>query len=312
MRRVVTVTPNAAVDRTVYVESLRPGTRHRVLHEHEQAGGKGVNVARVLHALGVPVETLVVVAGAEGDWIVRDLRAAGLAPVAVPAHGRSRSCLEIVEECSGQATQIHGDGARADALTAIALDEAVTRALSEASWLVLCGSLCPGLPDETYARLIARARTRGVRVALDASGPALRLGWAAAPDLLRINRGEAAGALDSTPESVALPPLREPGRAEWSVVSDGAHLAIAWSRGRERVYQVTPPVIRARNPIGAGDAMMAGLLVTLASEPIEQALRFATALGSADAESRVAGRPDLDRARALAARVCVANATVCA
>jgi 1-phosphofructokinase family hexose kinase len=305
--RVVTVTPNAAVDRTVFVASLRPGARQRALCSHEQAGGKGVNVSRVLRALDCDVATLVVVGGEDGAWIVRDLEAAQLHPIPVQAGGRSRICLEIVDNGSGEATQIHGDGVVADAGTPARIEAALASALEGADWLALCGSLAIGLPDDCYARWIRLARDRGVRVALDASGAALAAGWAAGPDLLRINRAEAAQALGVAACALALPPRRAPGAPAWTVVSDGARATRAWSAGGEAIYTVEPPRVRARNAIGAGDAMLAGLLAR-AAEPFEQALGYATALGAADVESRSAGRPDLARAAELAGGVRVARA----
>src|SRR5262245_8349153 len=101
MQHVVTVTPNAAIDWTCTVPELRVGSRHLAHAGERQAGGKGVNVSRVLGALGVPVRTVVVVGGATGAEIERDLDQSKLAPVAVRAAGESRTCLEIVEARSG-------------------------------------------------------------------------------------------------------------------------------------------------------------------------------------------------------------------
>lgn len=297
---VLTVTPNAALDRTLRVEALRPGERHRVCGEHVQAGGKGVNVSRVLARLGRRVRTVVLVGGASGRAIVRDLAAAGLAPVVVEAPGESRTCLEVLEEQTGRVTQIHGIGVEADAASADALCAAVEAHLPEAAWLALCGSLPPGLPDDTWGRLVAAARRRGVPVALDSSGSPLRHGWAAGPDLLRINRSEAAEALGTTSEQLALPPVSAPGPTRLAVVSAGPAPTFAWGADG-RCWRLTAPPVRVRNPIGCGDAMLAGLLARLPGPAgaCEPALRFAAALAAADAESPVAGRPDPQRAAAL-------------
>jgi fructose-1-phosphate kinase PfkB-like protein len=290
LHRVVTVTPNAAVDWTCFVAALRPRARQEARTAGRQAGGKGVNVSRVLAALGVPVRSVVVVGGAAGAEIVRDLEAARLEPVAVEAAGESRTCLEIVEERRGAATQLHGRGVDADAATARALVAAVAEALDGAAWLALCGSLPPGLPTDAYATLIGVARTRGVRVALDASGDALVAAWHARPDLLRINRDEAA----------ALPRNAAAG-SPFGAVSDGPRAIAAWEPGR--AWRVAPPRVRARNPIGCGDAMLAGLLARIDTGPFDEALRFAAALAGAEAASPVAGRPDLAVAAGLLAGV---------
>lgn len=289
MQRVVTVTPNAAIDSTWFLGELRPGTRQLARAGSRQAGGKGVNVSRVLAALGVAVRSVVVVGGETGAEIERDLSRSRLEPIVVQSAGESRTCLEIIEKRSGTATQLHAAGVDADPGTGDALVAAVSSALEGATWLALCGSLPPGLPADVYATLIRVARERRVRVALDASGAALLAGWNTEPDVVRINREEA----------TALPGGFE--RARAGVVSDGPRAILAWSHGRS--WRVVPPRARVRNPIGCGDAMLAGLLARIDGNPFEDALRFATALACADAESPVAGRPDLARAQEQLANV---------
>lgn len=291
MPPVVTVTPNAALDQTLHVAMFAPGARQLVARSHVQAGGKGINVSRVLARLGVPVRSVALLGGPTGERIARDLETSGLSPVVVAAEGDSRTCTEIVDAGSGRITQLHGAGVRADARVARRLIETVEQACAGARWLALCGSLAEGLPADTYAVLIERARARGVRVALDASGAALAAGWRAAPAVLRVNADEAREAGVVTGR----------GGASLTIVSDGA--AGIRVDAAERGFCIRPPRVAVRNPIGCGDAMLAGLLARIDAGPLEDALRFATALASADAESECAGRPDVARARALEAAV---------
>lgn len=302
---VVTVTANAALDRTLHVEELRIGSRQIVEAESAQAGGKGVNVSRVLAGLGVEVRSVVVLGGETGGAIERDLEAAGLSPVVVAAPGESRTCLEILEARGGNVTQLHGAGVRASESTAQSLVAAVEASLDGASWLALCGSLPPGCPEEIYLRLVQCARRHGVRVALDASGPALAEGWSGSPDLVRINRDEAAGVIDGRfAARFGLACDAMPGDARLTVVSDGPRAI--WVRDADgSTLRVTPPAVRECNPIGCGDAMLAGLLATLDGQALEASLRFATSLAAADAESRLAGHPDPARARELATMVAI-------
>jgi 1-phosphofructokinase family hexose kinase len=290
MSLVVTVTPNAALDQTLHLTALEAGTRQRVQRSHVQAGGKGINVSRILASLGVPVRSVVLLGGPTGARIERDLEESQLSPLAVHAPGDSRTCTEIVESLSGRVTQLHGAGVCGDASVAHRLIEAVDDACRGASWLALCGSLAEGLPVETYRLLIERARARGVRAALDASGAALVACWRAAPELVRVNADEAREAH----ELGADPDRRD---ATSMIVSNGAEEIIVQTAAC--ALRVRPPRVHARNPIGCGDAMLAGLLARIDDWKLEDALRFATALASADAESACAGRPDLDRARAL-------------
>lgn len=295
---IVTVTANAAVDRTVAVGRLSPGSRIEALSEHAQAGGKGVNVARALHRLGVPVTAVVVVGGAAGDWILSDLEHAGIPARALRAPGESRTCLELVET-GGRVTQVHGRGVRGSSALADALIEACDGI--EATWLAVCGSLAPGLPADCVARLVERARRRGARSAVDTSGAALAAAVCAGPDLLRVNRAELADALGIEP-SAASGDARSRG-VGLGVVSAGEGPVLAWSAAGTRL-RLDPPAVALANPVGCGDAMLAGMLSRLvAGADAAEALRFGVALAAADAESPVAGRPDPDRAAALAASV---------
>lgn len=291
MSPVVTVTPNAALDQTLHVAALTPGARQPVARSHVQAGGKGINVSRVLARLGVRVRSVALLGGPTGTRIERDLEASGLSPIVVPGLGDSRTCTEILDGRTGQITQLHGPGIHADACVARRLIETVERACEGARWLALCGSLADGLPVETYAVMIDRARALGVRVALDTSGPALAAGWRAAPEILRVNADEAREA------GVA----RGRGGSCLTIVSDGAAEIRVESRGHR--FRIRPPRVDVRNPIGCGDAMLAGLLARIDAGGLAEALRFATAVASADAESECAGRPDVARARALEAAV---------
>jgi 1-phosphofructokinase family hexose kinase len=240
---VVTVTANAALDRTLYVDELRTGRKQRVDSEYLQAGGKGVNVSRVLAGLGVGVRSVVVVGGEVGWEIERDLDASGLSPVAVAASGESRTCLEILETQNGNVTQLHGVGVRATESTAQSLIAAVEASLDGAGWLALCGSLPQGCPEDTYPRLLQSARRRGVRVVLDASGPALVAGWRASPDLVRINREEAAVVIDRRDTGeFRLTRQEMPGIAQLTVVSDGPRAV--WACDADGTFwRVTPPVV---------------------------------------------------------------------
>jgi tagatose 6-phosphate kinase len=301
---VVTVTVNAALDRTLHVDELRTGSKQIVESEYVQAGGKGVNVSRVLAGLGTEVRSVVVVGGETGRAIERDLEVSGLSPVAVAAPGESRTCLEIVEARNSNVTQLHGVGVSASEATVQSLLAAVEATLDGAAWLALCGSLPPGCPGDAYLRLLQSARRRGVRVALDASGTALVAGWRGAPDLLRINCDEAAGAIGGAFAGFALAGEHMPGIARLTVVSDGP--GAIWVReAGGATFRVTPPEVRACNPIGCGDTMLAGLLATLDQRSIEESLRFATSLAAADAESRLAGRPDALRARELESSIAI-------
>lgn len=269
---------------------LRPGELHRVLSEHAQAGGKGINVARTLRALGHRVQLVVVVGGENGQWILRDLELAGLRVSVVHAPGESRTCLEIVDE-DGAATQLHGSGVDARGAVGEHLVHVVAELVADARWLALCGSLAPGMPADTAAEIVEVAHAAGARAAVDLSGAALSAAVRRGADLVRVNREEA--------EASGCGPSQG---GAW-IVSDGEGRIRAWD-GTGGSFVATPPQVRLRNPIGCGDAMMAGLLAGLDdATTFRPALRTAIALGAAQAEAPWAGSVDLARARALEAVV---------
>ncbi|MGH0033002.1 MAG: 1-phosphofructokinase family hexose kinase [Myxococcota bacterium] len=293
MSGIATVTLNAALDRTLHVDVLRRGGKSRVREEWAQAGGKGVNVARVLRALGVETRALVLVGGATGRTIARDLADDGLPATCIEAPGESRTCLEIVDT-RGRATQLHGPGVEAGERELAEVAAALRGLPDTFGWVAVCGSLPPAMPHDAVARLVGAARARGLRVAVDTSGPALRHAWAAAPDLVRVNEAEFAEVGDAADG---------PTSPERGVVSRGALPFEAWERDGER-WRVTPPAVREANAIGCGDAMLAGLLASLASgEGFADALRRGTALASADACCPRAGRTDVALAKRLEADV---------
>jgi len=298
----VTVTPNAALDRTLWIaQALDPGSRQIVREEFCQAGGKGVNVSRVLARLGASVRTIVVLGGVTGDAIAADLRSSGLAPRIVGAEGESRTCTEILADAGSDITQLHGVGVRCTPETERELLATVTEELEGASWLALCGSLPPGLSDGFYASAITRARRLGVPSALDSSGAPLKNGLSANPDLVRITTAEATGALEVSGAQLE---ASLASASPWWVLSDGPNEV--HSGTAEAVWSATPPPVHLRNPIGCGDAMLAGLLFHSSRQRSKlESLRRAIGLAAADAEAACAGRTDIGRAAELVRGVAI-------
>jgi 1-phosphofructokinase family hexose kinase len=297
--RIVTATLNTALDVTLAIDALHTGAKQPVRSEHVQAGGKGVNVARGLARLGVPSLALVVLGGDTGEQIRASLTRDGLPALALAARGESRTCLELVEP-DGRATQLHGAGIDGSGDLGDRAVAALAELPASVEWFALCGSLPPGMPARTARALLEAARQRGLQTAVDIRGPALREAAKAAPDLLRVNAEEFEELSPAAPERW----LRDGAdRPELVIVSRGAApFEAATSRGER--WQVQPPALEAVNPIGCGDAMMAGWLAAkLAGASLEETLRQATALAAAEALSPVAGQPDPALARRLSAQV---------
>lgn len=304
---ILTVTLNTALDITYRVRSLRPHASHRVSEVVERPGGKGVNVARVLAALGHEVTVTGFAGGGTGREI-RDRLAGvpGLTDALVPVSGPTRRTIAIVDELSGDTTQVNEPGPQIAPGEWGAFLDRYDELLPSASAVALCGSLPPGVPVGAYANLVRTAKAAGVPVLLDTSGEPLRRGVAARPDLVKPNADELAELTGSHEPSRATQDARRRG-ARAVVASLGAQGLLALTpEGR---WRAVPPAPEHGNPTGAGDSAVAGLLSGLLDQlPWPDRLTRAVALSAATVRSATAG--DFDRAayEKLLARVSVTAA----
>ncbi|MFE4636552.1 1-phosphofructokinase family hexose kinase [Streptomyces sp. NPDC056773] len=290
---ILTVTLNTALDVTYRVPRLLAHASHRVTEVTERPGGKGLNVARVLAAIGHEV-TATGFAGGPTGHLVRDRLAAaspGVRDELVPCAGTTRRTLAVVDEASGDTTQFNEPGpliTAAEWSGFLARYEALLTGGARA--VALCGSLPPGVPVGAYATLVRAARTAGVPVLLDTSGEALRRGVAARPDVIKPNAAELA---ELTGSRDPLPATRDARRrgAHAVVTSLGpAGLLAATAHG---TWRAAPPRPLTGNPTGAGDSAVAGLLSAL-TEDLDwpDRLTRAVALSAATVTSPVAGEFD--------------------
>ena len=257
---IITVTLNPSLDRTIELDSLAQGSVQRVTAARLDPGGKGVNVARALLANGVPTRAVVPVAGIEGDQLVSLLEHEGVDVVVVPVLGHTRSNITIAE-ADGTVTKLNEPGASLGADDLEALARKVLAAAAPDSWVVLCGSLPPGLRAEAYATLTHRFVAASLRVVVDTSGPAFRAAVAVRPELVKPNAEELAEAvgrpLRSRSEVIAAARELQGLGAQAVLVSLGAVGAILVD---EAVVVGESPVDEPRSTVGAGDAFLAGFL----------------------------------------------------
>ncbi|MER5499366.1 1-phosphofructokinase family hexose kinase [Streptomyces sp. NPDC002561] len=302
---ILTVTLNTALDLTYDVPKLVPHTSHRVGDISERPGGKGLNVARVLSALGHET-TVTGFAGGSTGAVLRELLAGpspdgagapGTAPAPitdalVTVTGNTRRTIAVVDRTTGDTTQLNEPGPLVTADEWTAFLGRYEELLAGADAVALCGSLPPGIHVGAYAELVRPARAAGVPVLLDTSGEPLRRGIAARPDLIKPNADELAQLTGS----------RDPLRATRDARRRGAHGVIA-SLGPDGVLAVTPdgtwqarpPARVLGNPTGAGDSAVAGLLSGLVEGlGWPDRLRRAVALSTATVLAPTAG--DFDRA----------------
>lgn len=292
---IVTLTANPSLDRTVALTGpLERGTVQRASAALVDPGGKGINVARVLHGAGHTV--LAVLPGNPGDPLLAALDDRGISYHPVPTGGPARTNITIAEP-DGTTTKLNEPGAECTERTIAGLKAALVAHAAEATWTVLSGSLPPGIPDSWYADLVRALRATGCRIAVDTSeGPLLALAAQfpeAAPDLIKPNTDELAqltGAdaadLEASVDSGDLAPVVTTAR---SLVRRGVGAVLATLGGAGAVlvtgdgaWRAVPPPVVARSTVGAGDSSLAGfLLAEQAGLGPSERLAHAVAYGSA-------------------------------
>lgn len=291
--RIVTVTTNPSLDRTITLDApLRPGDVQSAASAREDAGGKGINVARVVAAAGV--DTLAVLPLAPDDPFAGALRAAGVPTKLVEVEGHVRANITITDP-AGVTTKLNLPGATLSIEEIEQLISAVVVAAESAHWLVLAGSLPPGAGERLYVEIIqavrARWGTQAPRIAVDTSGPALRaVVYEASPDLIKPNEDELAelAGIDLEPgvalADAVLPVAQAlvPSRVAAALVTlggDGAVLVNAHG-----AWAGTPPPIQVVSTVGAGDSSLAGyLLADVAGDDPAARLQGSIRYGSAAA-----------------------------
>ncbi|MGW2200556.1 1-phosphofructokinase family hexose kinase [Streptomyces sp. NPDC001774] len=300
---ILTVTLNTALDLTYRVPALTPHASHRVTQVIERPGGKGLNVARVLAALGHETVVTGFAGGSTGEILRGHLTATPVRDELVPIAGHTRRTVAIADTTTGDTTQLNEPGPAITPAEWTTLTTRYTGLLAGASAVALCGSLPPGIHVGAYAELIRLARAAGVPVLLDTSGEPLRRGIAARPDVVKPNADELAQLTGS----------REPHRATRDARRRGAH-AVVSSLGPQGMLAATPdglwhaapPAAVKGNPTGAGDSAVAGLLAGLVDRlPWPDRLTHAVALSAATVLSPVAGEFDRGAYEELLPRVTV-------
>jgi len=283
---ILIVNLNLAVDHIVEVDGLRAGEVQRSHGARQQAGGKGVNVARVLKTLDEPSLLLGFCGGQAGDLIAAGLRSENIASLCTRTREESRTCLVINDHGRREQTVINAPGARVGDAERRDFEATYTRELHRAELVVITGSLPPNLPADTYARLTTEANGAGSRVLLDCAGAPLAHALGARPFLVKINAVEASELLsapvtDFPAAARATRALREWGaeNAMITLGAQGASLDFAGVR-----YRFDAPQVRAVNSVGSGDATLAGLAAAFRREwTAEAAGTLAVAAGAANA-----------------------------
>lgn len=297
--RLVTVTPNPAIDITHHLERLKHGETNRVATVERRAGGKGVNVARIAAQLGIEVEVRGFVGGSNGATFRELLRAEHLHQSWQRIDGETRCTVAVVD--SGGATLLNERGPVVTGDDWMRLTEGTASRLEEGSVIVLSGSYPPGTTENDVVTFIDAVQAAGAQVIVDTSEPFLSLAARAGADLLKPNREELYDATGSS----------NPIQGASVLLSLGAR-AVVVSVGKEGLFLVTrvptgfrawkakPPEVSTGNPTGAGDAAVAALALGVlesgdtTSTGLTDHIVRAAALSASAVTDTTAGHVDLE------------------
>ncbi len=297
----VTLTLNPAVDMSTSVEHVVADRKLRCDSRTFDPGGGGINVARVMHELGVPVVALWTRGGLPGARLEQLLDETGIDHQHIAIERDTRDALMVVERSSGQQFRFNMPGPRLSEAELDACLERVAGLDPATPYLVLSGSLPKGAPDDFYAR-VARAAPEDCRVILDTSDAALAGGLEAPLYLIKPNVGELARLAGSDIEGEHH--IRDVAR---KLISEGGVEVVITSLGpagasattRDEHWHVSAPTVNARSAVGAGDSMVGGIVAALAQGwGLETAIRYGVAAGTAAVKTdgtQLCRRADVER-----------------
>ena len=282
---IVTLTINPAIDRILSVDRLAFEDRAYITSSRESAGGRGINASHVIHSFGADTLAVLTSGGDSGKRLETHLSDCGYPIAVVPVENEIRTNLTITDQ-HGLTVNLNEKGPTLAKTEVARIERVVKDALAHASWLMVSGSLPPGVPSSFYARIVTMARQKKVKTLLHASGEALREGIEAKPTVVTPNQQEAERVLGRmlltrTHYLEAAARLRTMG-PESVVLSLGSRGAVgAFADG---ILEALPPRIDAVCPIGAGDALAATYVWAMRRKPNPaDAMRWAVAAGTASA-----------------------------
>jgi len=260
--KIATVTLNPAIDQTVRVDCFHPNTVNYAQAMHFDAGGKGINVASFLADAGLTSTVTGFLGRDNADIFEQFFASKHIDDQFVRIPGRTRIGVKIVDEVSQQTTDINMPGLAPTEGAMDALFKAIERLTASCDWFVLSGTLPPGVPETTYATLITQLKRHGKQVVLDTSRDALRKGVLAGPTIVKPNVDELKQLTgQSLTDEVALEQAARQlldGGIQLVVISMGEHGAMFVDPAVTLI--AVPPSVPVKSTVGAGDAMVAGLI----------------------------------------------------
>jgi 1-phosphofructokinase/tagatose 6-phosphate kinase len=306
---IVTVTLNAAIDRTLTVPNFQRGQRHRASSSLSLPGGKGINVARALKTLGVPVVATGFAGGAAGDRIVEALTAESILNDFVRIEDESRTSTAVVDPTGETYTEINEWGPAVQQHELDLLLDKLHYLTQGAELVVFAGSLPRDVPDDFYAEAIRDLARHHVPAALDCDKEPLRLGVEAEPLLVTPNQAEAESLVgqefhDMEDFRLGLEQITALGARNVLITTDGGCVASLREDRESRRFSADAPRVDPVSVVGSGDVLLAGYVAARNSgRTLEESLRAAVAAGTASTLEVGAGRFDPRQAGKLQAGV---------
>jgi 1-phosphofructokinase family hexose kinase len=295
---ILTVTLNAAIDRTMAVPNFRQGNRHRSVESRSLAGGKGINVARALARLGRPVIATGLAGGPTGQRLIEELAEEAILHDFTAIGAESRINLAVVDPTSGEQTEINERGPEVTAGEIDAFLDRLDYLARGASICVLAGSLPPGVEADIYARIVRELRERGIIVVLDSDGEPMRAGVRAGPAAITPNVLEAEELVGHEFEGTGdlasgLAQLLDLGAGEAIVTSSEGCVAAVGEPSRRSFYEVRTEPVEPIATVGSGDAFVAGYVAALYDgAAASDCLAFGVACGAESTQHFGAGTVD--------------------
>jgi 1-phosphofructokinase family hexose kinase len=306
---IITVTLNAALDKTLEVPNFTPGRRHRTVDQTTMPGGKGVNIARAIKRLGQPVIATGLAGGSTGTRIVDALTEESILNSFIRIREESRTNTAVLDPTTGQHTEINERGPSVSTQELELFRDKLLYLAKGASMCVFAGSLPRGVDAGVYGELIREVRKLGVLTMIDTDGDPLRLAVRAEPDLVSPNEleseelvGQEFNDVDDRAQAV-LEMTRLGAREAIMTVPDGCYACVL-EDGALALHRVTVEEQEARSSIGSGDAFLAGYVAArYMGQSSVDCLRFAVACGAESTQHFGAGLLDPGRVERLVGEV---------
>ncbi|MHB1390649.1 MAG: 1-phosphofructokinase family hexose kinase [Thermoleophilia bacterium] len=314
---IVTVTLNAALDRTLTVPNFQAGFRHRASESLTLPGGKGVNIARALKSLGQPVIATGLAGGKTGLRIVEDLTAEGILNDFVRIRGESRTSTAIIDPTSNTQTEVNEYGPVVTARELHAFMEKFTYIAKGADVVILAGSLPRKVKESFYKEIIGALAATEVLTVLDTAGEPLRMAIKSKPWIVSPNAFEAEALIghefgDDEDFFRAVKQLTRMGAGSGIITNpSGCYAYLPDAESSTKVYKVQIPPLDPISTVGSGDAFMAGFVsARISGKSNADCLRQAVACGAANTQKYGAGIFDPHDVKRLYAKTKVEERTI--